>query len=101
MKIHHPGALLMHVERSLGGRQDFAVEGAGAVYYNLRYWVEFLDERLRVRGAENILQVEIASRTHLAISNNLAISNASRLSPTAPPPPARRRTSSSSSPPSR
>ena len=33
-----------------------ACEGAGAVYMNRVYWVEFLDERLRVPSAENILQ---------------------------------------------
>ncbi len=43
---HHPGALLFHVERAAGSRQDFAVEGAGAVYMNRRYWIEFLDKRL-------------------------------------------------------
>eukprot|EP00957_Ditylum_brightwellii_P012127 915698-Ditylum_brightwellii.AAC.1 len=45
---NRPGVLLLHVERASGSRQDLAVEGAGAVYWNHRFWVEFLDERLRV-----------------------------------------------------
>ena len=30
----HPGALLFHVERVSGSRQDIAVEGACAIYWN-------------------------------------------------------------------
>ena len=55
MGKNHPGALLLHVERASGSRQDLCVEGAGAVYWNRKYWVEFLDERLRNPG-DNILQ---------------------------------------------
>ena len=55
MKEHHPGALLLHVERTAGSRNDLLVEGSGAVYWNRPYWVEFLDERLRIPG-DNILQ---------------------------------------------
>ena len=33
-----------------------ACEGAGALYMNHVYWVEFIDERLRQPGASNILQ---------------------------------------------
>eukprot|EP00957_Ditylum_brightwellii_P199082 15175856-Ditylum_brightwellii.AAC.1 len=43
---NHPGVLLLYIERTSGSRQDLAVEGAGAVYCNRRFWVEFLDERL-------------------------------------------------------
>eukprot|EP00965_Chrysotila_dentata_P135986 4495606-Pleurochrysis_carterae.AAC.2 len=42
----HPRALLLHVERTKGSRQDLAFEGAGAVYMNCAFWVEFLDERI-------------------------------------------------------
>ena len=52
----HPGALLMHVARTSGARQDLCVEGASAVWWNRRYWIPFLDERLRTKGADNILQ---------------------------------------------
>ena len=55
MHNHYPGVLLFHVERASGSRQDLAVEGAGALYWNRRYWIEFLDERLRTPG-DNILQ---------------------------------------------
>ena len=57
MQHTHPGELLLHVERASGSRQDLAVEGAGALYLNRTYYIEFLDERLRTCGAEgNILQ---------------------------------------------
>ena len=46
MKENHPGNLLLHVERTAGSRQDIVVEGAGAIYWNRQYWIEFLDERL-------------------------------------------------------
>mmetsp|Transcript_13403 Transcript_13403/g.29103 ORF Transcript_13403/g.29103 Transcript_13403/m.29103 type:complete len:910 (+) Transcript_13403:516-3245(+) len=52
---NHPGAMLLHVERASGSRQDLSVEGAGAVYWNRKYWIEFLDERLRLPG-DNVLQ---------------------------------------------
>ena len=55
MEKNHPGTFLLHVERASGSRQDLCVEGAGAVYWNRQYWVEFLDERLRNPG-DNILQ---------------------------------------------
>ena len=51
----HPDILLLHIEQILGSRQDLCVEGAGAVYYSRKYWLEFLDERLRTLG-NNILQ---------------------------------------------
>ena len=57
IRCNHPGELLLHVERASGSRQDLAVEGAGALYFNRIYYIEFLDERLRTCGAEgNILQ---------------------------------------------
>ena len=52
----HPRALLYHVVSTSGGRQDMVCEGSGALYMNRTYWVEFIDERLRVPGAANILQ---------------------------------------------
>ena len=36
LKLNHPGALLVPVERSSGSRQDLAAEGAAAVYWNRR-----------------------------------------------------------------
>ena len=54
--LTHPRALLLHVWSTSGARQDAAFEGAGPAYLNRTYWVEFLDERLRAPGANNILQ---------------------------------------------
>ena len=50
-----PGMLLLHVERASGSRQDLCVEGTGAVFWNRKHWLEFLDERLRTPGG-NMLQ---------------------------------------------
>ena len=62
MKIKYPDALLLHVHRMSGGRQDAAVEGAGALFFNRRYYVEFLDERLTYVGPDgNILQASTCS----------------------------------------
>ena len=55
IEVKYPGILLLHVERASGSRQDLCVEGAGAVFWNRKYWLEFLDERLRTPG-DNILQ---------------------------------------------
>ena len=52
---NHLGALLIHVERTSGSRQDLCVEGTGVVYWNRIYRLEFLDEKLRTPG-DNILQ---------------------------------------------
>ena len=52
----HPRALLFHVWATSGARQDAAFEGAAPAYMNRTVWVEFLDERLRTPGADNILQ---------------------------------------------
>ena len=54
LKREHPGALLVPVQRTSGSRQDLAVEGAAAVYWNRKYYVQFLDEELV--GKDNILQ---------------------------------------------
>ena len=55
LKMMHPGALLVPVTRTSGSRQDLAVEGAAAVYWNRKYYVEFLDECL-TGHKDNILQ---------------------------------------------
>ena len=53
---YHPGSLVLPIERACGGsRQDLTVEGAGAVYMNRRYYLEFLNECL-VADGNNILQ---------------------------------------------
>ena len=55
IEIYHPGLLLLHVDRESGVRQDLAVEGAGVLYKNRPYWIEFLYECLRTL-VDNILQ---------------------------------------------
>lgn len=55
LQKNHPGALLVPVQRTSGSRQDLCVEGAAAVFWNRRYYVEFLDESLEAH-ADNILQ---------------------------------------------
>ena len=32
IETHHPDAVLLHVERTAGSRQDMCVEGAGTIY---------------------------------------------------------------------
>ena len=73
MKENHPGSLLLHVERTAGSRQDIVVEGAGAIYWNRQYWIEFLDERLRLPGG-NILQESL-----FIVLSSLEIVGVSRL----------------------
>ena len=36
---YHPGALILHVEKTLGSLQYLDVEGGVAVYMNLPYWI--------------------------------------------------------------
>ena len=43
LKLNHTGYFLVPVARTSGSRQDLAVEGAAAVYWNHKYYVEFLD----------------------------------------------------------
>ena len=49
MREKHPGALLLHVERSSGSRQDLCTEGSMAIFMNYPYYIEFLDQSLRKR----------------------------------------------------
>jgi len=56
MKENHPGALLLHVERASGSYQDLVVEGAGAMFWNCPFWVEFLNERLRLPAGNILLE---------------------------------------------
>lgn len=53
---HYPSEFLMHAERATGSRQDLITLGAGPIYWNRKFNVEFLDDVLRVKGASNILQ---------------------------------------------
>ena len=51
-----PKEFLMHTERATGSRQDLITMGAGPIYWNRIFNVEFLDDVLRVKGAGNVLQ---------------------------------------------
>ena len=53
---NYPSEFLLHAERSSGSRQDIICMGAPAIYINRPLNVEFLDEKLRQLGNENILQ---------------------------------------------
>ena len=43
-EVCYPGTFLFLVERGLGSRQDFTVDGAGAVYMNRRCYMDFLNK---------------------------------------------------------
>ena len=60
LKLNHRGAFMVPVACTSGSRQDLAVEGAAAVYWNHKYYVEFLDERMKA-ARDNILQEVLAS----------------------------------------
>ena len=47
---------LMHAERATGIRQDLITMGAGPIYWNRIFNVEFLDDVLRFKGVGNVLQ---------------------------------------------
>ena len=49
MREKHPGALLLHVERASGSRQDLCTEGSMAILMNYPYYIEFLDQSLHKR----------------------------------------------------
>ena len=76
MRTNHPGALLLPVQRTSGSRQDLAVEGAAAVYWNRRYYVPFLNEALKSHK-DNILQnnlfTVLTSMEMIALSRVFAI----------------------------
>ena len=55
MHTYHPGAFLFPVERGLGSQQDFTVDGAGAVYMNRQYYMDFLDKSIGAEISSNIL----------------------------------------------
>jgi hypothetical protein len=73
---YHPSALLVPLERSAGSRMDLSTEGAGAIYWNRVYYVEYLDEVLR-GGKDNILQENLwlvfTSVEMIALCRTLAI----------------------------
>eukprot|EP00956_Cyclotella_meneghiniana_P032426 scaffold89181_cov36-Cyclotella_meneghiniana.AAC.1 len=78
IRENYPGVLLLHVERASGSRQDLCTEGCMAIFMNYEYYVEFLDQMLRKRDANekaSILQqnlfVILTSVEMLALSRLL------------------------------
>ena len=51
---NYPKEFLMHAERATGSRQDLITMGAGPIYWNIIFNVEFLDELLQLKGAGNV-----------------------------------------------
>ena len=47
---------LMHAKQATGSRQDLITMGAGPIYWNRIFIVEFLDDVLWVKGVGNVLQ---------------------------------------------
>lgn len=78
LRQNHPGALLVPVERTSGSRQDMMSEGAGAVHWNRKYYVEFLDECL-CSHKDNILQenifIVLSSMEMIALCHVFAITH--------------------------
>jgi hypothetical protein len=74
IREYHPGALLLHVERASGSRQDLCTEGSMAIYMNHSYYVQFLDNQLRKyrQDKPSILQqnlfVALTSQEMIALS---------------------------------
>ena len=73
----YPNEYLMHTERATGSRQDLITMGAGPIYWNRTFNVEFLDKALRERGNENLLQknlfVCLSSVEMIAVSRFFSI----------------------------
>ena len=60
MRENHPGALLFHVERAFGSRQDLMFEAFPAIYMNRRYTLEFEYMRMGLpKKQDNILSCNL------------------------------------------
>ena len=55
VKKNYPNEFLMHAERASGSRMDLICMGAGPIYKNRNLNLEFLDNRLRICGNNNVL----------------------------------------------
>ena len=82
---NYPLEFLLHAERATGSRQDLICMSADAIYMHRPLNVEFLDERLRVKGNENILQknlfIILDSLEMIAVSRMFSILNVSIIIP--------------------
>jgi len=78
MRENHPGALLFHVERAFGSRQDLIFEAFPAIYMNRPYDLEFEYGRMGLpKKQDNILSCNLfmmlTSREMIALSRLLSI----------------------------
>ena len=58
---YHPAVLLVAVKRVTGQRHELPMEGAAAIYWNRKYFIELLNYRLieTDKGKGNILQTNL------------------------------------------
>ena len=72
----------MNTDRSSGSRQDIITMGAGPIYWNRIFNIEFLDDYFRIKDNTNILQqnlftiltsIEIIATSHLFAILHVAI----------------------------
>lgn len=80
MLEHYPGALLLHVERVSGSRQNLCTEGCLPIIINYPYYLEFLDWMLKKTEKNNkasILQrnlfIALGSVEMIALARLLSI----------------------------
>ena len=80
MRKRYPGALLLHVERAAGSRQDLCTEGCLPIIMNYPYYLEFLDWMLKKTGKNDkasILQrnlfIALGSVEMIALARLLSI----------------------------
>ena len=88
MQAHHPGELLLHVERVSGLVQDMCTEGSMVILMNYPYCVDFLDRNLRMRKKNDkasVLQlnlfVPLTSSEMIALMRLLSILHISACMP--------------------
>ena len=60
MEEYHPDQLLRHVESTNGNRQDIVTIYAGPIYFNIRFYMEYLDVKLAAHGKNNILEENVS-----------------------------------------
>ena len=80
MKKNYPMALLFHVERAAGSRQDLCTEGCLAIFMNYPYYVEFLDGMLRKITSNNQQKSILQQNLFVILTSNEMIALARLLS---------------------
>ena len=77
MLQHYPGALLLHVERAAGSRQDLCTEGCLPIVMNYPYYLEFLDWMLKKTGTNN--KASILNRNLFVVLGSVEMIDLTRL----------------------